>query len=148
MEILCKKSGGPLRDRRERDVTIGIDAPLKGGQQPVISSPMETPGESRFCERIVRFFTREFSQPMKQGMNNDDIGIQAVDSGRQDQIERGIAEKSVVPAQKPIRGEPTQELQEMWATYRGHLVPPDGACFPSSRNIRMIHRNIFNALGK
>ena len=69
----------------------------------------------------------EFLQPAEQGVNDDDVRIQTINSGRQDKVERKAAEDAVPPSKKAICKHPTHKLDEMGPGNRRTFVPNDAA---------------------
>ena len=61
VKILLEQIGGALRDRRERVLSIGIEATLEGRQQPIVGSPMQVSQNRGLpASSPALFSTREF----------------------------------------------------------------------------------------
>ena len=82
-----------MRNGRERNCGVRIDAAFQSRKKSVISATMKPSKKTGLC-RIMEFFADKFLESTKERVNNNDIGIQTVDSGRNDKVET----ESVDPA--------------------------------------------------
>ena len=82
-----------MRNGRERNCAVRIDAAFESRKKSVISATMKPPKKASLS-RIVDFFVGKFLEATKERVDNNDIGIQTVNSGRNDKVET----KSVDPA--------------------------------------------------
>ena len=82
-----------MRNGRERNCGVRIDAAFQSRKKSVISATMKPSKKTGLC-RIVDFFVGKFLEATKERVDNNDIGIQTVNSGRNDKVET----KSVDPA--------------------------------------------------
>jgi hypothetical protein len=97
--------------------------------------------------RIEVLFARKFLEAMEERVNDDDIGVQTVDSGRNDKIEPKSVDPAIPRAADGIQKKPGEELQEMGAGNGRNFMPDDRAGFLLVSNTWLIEGKIFNALG-
>jgi len=106
---------------------------------------MEPPEKSWFCS-IAKVFARKFAEAMEERMNYDNIGIQRVDSCRQDEVEPKAMNPAIPRAENPIQQEPREKLQKMGTRDGRNLMPEDGAGIFWAWPGGLGQRKIFNAL--
>jgi hypothetical protein len=85
---------------------------------------MQPPEKPWFC-RIGKAFASQFAEAMEERMNNDDIGIQTVNSWREDEVEPKSMDPAIPRAENPIHQEPGEKLQKM-GTRDGRNFTPEG----------------------
>ena len=80
-------------------------------------------------------------------MNKDNIGIQTVNSWRNDQVEPKSVNPAIPRAENPIQQEPGEKSQEMRAGNGRNSMPKDGAGILRAWAGGLRQREIFNTLG-
>lgn len=94
---------------------------------------------------LSSFLARELPKPVEHHVNDDDVGIKAIETRRYDNIERKAAESAMPPSKNAIRRHPSEELHQMRARNRGNLVPEDRTRFAGTRHLRIVKRETFRA---
>jgi hypothetical protein len=80
-------------------------------------------------------------------VNDDDIGVQTVNSRRNDKIEPKSVDPAIPRAADGIQEKPGEELQEMGTGNGRNSMPDDRAEFLRVSNTWLIEGKVFNALG-
>jgi hypothetical protein len=106
---------------------------------------MEAPEEPGTC-RISLLIAREVLEAIKERVNDDDVGIQTVNSWRDDEVEPKSMDPATPRAENPIHQKPDEKLQKMGTWEGRNFVPKDGLGIPSARPGWLRQREIFNAL--
>jgi hypothetical protein len=86
LKIISEERRGSLGDSNKRNLWILVNPPLKPRQKSVIGDPVEPPKEAG-PSRIKVLFVCKFLEAMKEYVNDDNIGVQTVDSGRENKVE-------------------------------------------------------------
>jgi hypothetical protein len=69
----------------------------------------------------------KFGEAAKNGVDEDDIGIETIDSGGKYEIEAEAVKKVIPSATKPVQQKPGKKLQEMGARDGRDSAPKQGA---------------------
>jgi len=107
---------------------------------------MKLPKETGLC-RIVSFFAGKFLEAMEECVNDDDIGVQTVNSGRNDKVEPKSLEPAIPRTRDRIQKKPGKESQEMGTGNGGDLMPEDRAGFLCAWDTWLSNGKTINALG-
>src|ERR1700688_873869 len=102
MEVLFELVRGALRDRRERRLSIGINEPLEARQQCVVRPTVHFSKKTGWPRVPGSFLTGEFVQSTEHNVNDNNVGIDAIDSRRYSEIKRTAVKNAVPPSKKPI----------------------------------------------
>jgi len=108
---------------------------------------MKPPKKTGLC-RIADLFAGKFLEAMEERVNDDDIGVQTVNSRREDQVESKPLEPAIPCARKRIQKKPGKELQEMGTGNGGNFMPEDRSGFVCAWDTCLIHEKVVDALGK
>ena len=76
---IVEQIGSALRNGSQRNLRVYIDKPFQLRKNSVIGAPMKPPKKTRLC-RITGFPGTNFAEAMEERVNDDDVGIQAVDA--------------------------------------------------------------------
>ena len=79
MKILTEQRGGALRDGSERNSRVRIDATLQSSKKSVVGAPMESPKKTGLSRTEI-LLVRKLLEAIEKGVNDDDIGVQTVNS--------------------------------------------------------------------
>jgi hypothetical protein len=86
MKILAEQGGGTRGDGGKRNFRVRVNQPLQSSQKRAVGAPMKSPKKTGpSCIEV--FFVRRFLEAMEQGVNDDNIGIQTVDSRGKNDVE-------------------------------------------------------------
>jgi hypothetical protein len=107
---------------------------------------MKPPKKPGSC-RIEVLFARKFLEAMEERVNDDDVGVQTVNSGRNDKVEPNPVDPAIPRAADRIQEKPGEELQEMGTGNGRNSMPYDRAGFLRMCNTRFIEGKLCNALG-
>src|SRR6266436_4621559 len=94
-KIIFEERRGALGDGGKRNFRVRVNPPLQSSQESVVDAPVEPPKEAGPCGNEI-LFVHKFLEAMEERVNDDNIGVQTVDSGRENEVEA----KSMDP---PIR---------------------------------------------
>lgn len=83
--------------------------------------PPENPG---FC-RIHRLFASQFSEAMENNVDDHHIGIEAINSGREHEIEMESVDAAIPGAADGIQKQPEDEFRQVRARHGRDFVPKD-----------------------
>jgi hypothetical protein len=107
---------------------------------------MEPPRKTGLSRTEV-LLVRKLLEAIEKSVNDDDIGVQTVNSRRNDKIEPKSADPAIPRAADGIQEKPGEELQEMGTGNGRNFMPDDRAGFLRVSNAWLIEGKIFNALG-
>jgi hypothetical protein len=85
-KIILEERRGALGDGRKRNFRVRVNPPLQSSQESVVDTPMEPPKKTGPCG-IAILFVCKFLEAMEKRVNDDNIGVQTVDSGRKNEVE-------------------------------------------------------------
>jgi hypothetical protein len=112
----------------------------------VVGAAMELPKKAG-AWRSVPLFARQFLETMEEGVNEDDVSVQTVDSRRKNKVEPQSVDQAIPRPAEGIEEEPRDELKEV-GTWRGRdFVPEDRSRLLRDVDTRLSKREAFNALG-
>jgi hypothetical protein len=83
---------------------------------------------------------------MEKRVNHDDISVQTVNSGRNDQVEPKSMDAAIPRAADRIQKKPREELQEMGTRNGRNLMPDNRAGFLRVSNTWLIEGKVLNTL--
>src|SRR5713226_6206648 len=112
VKIIDEERGSALRDGGERNFRVRVDAALQTCQKSIVGAPMEPPKQPRPC-RIEVPCERKFLKAMKKRVNDDNMGVQTVNSLRNDQVEAKPVDTASPRATDRVQQERSEKLQEM-----------------------------------
>src|SRR6266849_4766369 len=93
-EIIAEQRGGALGDSGERNFGVRINAALQASKKGVVGAAME-PAKKPGSWRIRVVLARKFLEAMKKRVNDDNVGVQTVNSGRKNKIEPQSADPAI-----------------------------------------------------
>jgi hypothetical protein len=109
---------------RKRNPGSRIDAALQSSQKGIVGTPVQLPKEARPC-RVTAGFGRKFLETMEEYVNDDDIGVQAIDSGRKNEVEPKPANPAIPRPANGIEEQPDEALEKMRTGNRRNFMPDD-----------------------
>jgi hypothetical protein len=92
-------------------------------------------------------FVRKFPEAMEKRVNDNDVGVQTVNSGRNDKVEAKSADPAIPGAADRIQEKPGEKLQEMGARDGRNSVPDDRPGVLRVCDSRLSQSKALNALG-
>jgi hypothetical protein len=107
---------------------------------------MEPPKRTGLC-RVRLLIARKFLEAMEERVNNDNIGIQTINSGRKNEVEVNSVDPAISCAADGIQEKPGEELQKMGTGNGGNFVPDDDAGVLRVCDAWWNQGETFNALG-
>jgi len=137
---------GALRNRSERNFRIGVDAALQPGEEGIVGTPMELPEKPGSC-RIDTCFPSDLPETVEEHVDNDNIGVQTVNSRRNDEVELKSMNPAAPRAHNPIQKKPGKKLQKVGTRDGRNFMPKDSAGIPRACGGGLRQRETFNALG-
>src|SRR5260370_41845332 len=96
--------------------------------------------------RIVGYFVRKFLEAMEERVNDDNIGVQTIDSRRNNKIEANAAHCTVQSAQERIQKKPGEKLQEIMTGNGRNFMPDNHPRGPRGCSTRLNNREALNPL--
>jgi hypothetical protein len=94
---------------------------------------------------------RQLLETMEERVDEDDVRVQRVDSGRKNEVEPQSADQAIPGTAERIQEKPSYELQEMGTGHRRNFVPEDCSGVLRESNPwltkRLAKREILNTLG-
>jgi hypothetical protein len=126
LEIMGEELRGAARDGHEGDLGVRVKTALETGQKRVIGAAMEAAKKTGHG-RSGNFLAGKFLEPMEQGMNDDNVGVEAIDSGRKNEVEAKSVDGAIPGAAKRVEKKPGNKLQEVGTRDGRNFVPEDGA---------------------
>ena len=101
---------------------------------------METPKETK-AGTLSRYFTDQLQKTMKKGVNDDEIRIETIDTGRKNKVKLKAADAAVPGAAERAEDYPTNESKKMGAGNGRNSMPKNrtrlgraSGTFPSQSN--------------
>ncbi len=107
---------------------------------------MEPPKQTGPCRNEI-FFARKFLKAMEERVDDDNIGVQTVNSRRNDKVEPNSMDPAIPRAADGIQEKPGEKLQEMRTRDGRNIVPDDRPGVLGECNTWLRKRKVFNALG-
>jgi hypothetical protein len=107
---------------------------------------MEAPKKTGPC-RIAVLFVRKFPEAIEKRVNDNEVGVQTVNSGRNDKVEAKSADPTIPYAADRIQEKPGEKLQEMGAGDGRNFMPDDRPGVLRVCDSRLSQRETLNALG-
>jgi hypothetical protein len=83
---------------------------------------MESPKETE-AGTLSRYFTDKLQETMKKGVNEDEIRIETIDTGRKNKVKLKVADVAVPGAAEGVEDYPTNESKKMGAGNRRNFTP-------------------------
>jgi hypothetical protein len=74
-------------------------------------------------ERALRLLLRQFAQPSKNRVDDYEIGVEAVDAWREDEVEAEAACDAMPPARRGVGEQPKKKFEKVRARDAGNRVP-------------------------
>jgi hypothetical protein len=94
---------------------------------------------------------RQLLETMEERVDEDDVRVQRVDSGRKNEVEPESADQAIPGTAERIQEKPSDKLQEMGTGHGRNFVPEDCSGVLRESNPwltkRLAKREILNALG-
>ena len=90
---------------------------------------------------------RKFLEAMEKRVNDDNVGVQTINSGRKDKVEPKSMDPAIPKATDPVQQEPGEKLQELRAGHGWHSMPDDRSRVLRACVAWLSNGKIFNALG-
>jgi hypothetical protein len=97
--------------------------------------------------RVALIVAGQFAKAMEKSVNDNEIGVQTVDSGRKNKVEPQSTDQAIPGTAEGIQKKPSQKLQKMGARHGRNPVPDDYAEVLRAGNIRWSKREALDALG-
>jgi hypothetical protein len=107
---------------------------------------MEVPEEPWLCG-IGLLIARELLKTMEKHVNDDDVSIQTIDSGRKNEVETSSVDPAIPRPANGIQEKPSNKLEEMGTGDGGNSMPKDGPGVPRVRVAWVSQLEALNALG-
>src|SRR6266852_1368125 len=145
-EIIAEQRGGALGDSGERNFGVRINAALQASKKGVVGAAMELPKKAGSWQRAV-VLARKFLEAMKKRVNDDNVGVETVNSGRKNKIEPQSADPAIPRAAERIQEKPGDKLQEMGTGDGRDFMPDDRAGVLRACNTWRSKGKALNALG-
>ena len=102
---------------REAQLFVAVDAVLQEAEQPVVERAMKT------AESLRRSLQLQLSQPMKDNVHEDEIGVGGIDAGRKDSVEAEMTKPPVEPAAESIGKHPEEKCEQVRRGQTGNAMP-------------------------
>lgn len=146
MKILAEQRGCSRRDGGQSDFRIGIDAAFQAGKERVIGASMETSEKAR-TGGLELFVAGKFQEAMEKSVNDDQVRIETINSGRENEIKEQSMSPSIPSAANRVQKNPCEKLQEMGTRDGRNSMPndPTGICRPHRESTREC--NVLNTPG-
>jgi len=93
------------------------------------------------------FFVCKFPEAKEERVNDDNIGVQTVDSGGKNEVEAKSMDPQIPCARKRIQEQPGEESQEMGTGNGTNFMPDDRSGALRPRNAWVSQCKVFDALG-
>ena len=106
---------------------------------------MDSPKKTGPC-RMVVLFACKFLEAMEERVNDDNIGVQTVYAGRNDEIEPKSMNPAIPGAADRIQENPGEKMQEMGTRDGRNFVPDDRPGVSRVTKAWLIEREALNAL--
>jgi hypothetical protein len=146
VKIIAKERGSALGDGDERDFGVRIDMALPCCKKGVVGAAVELPKKAG-AWRGAALFARQFPETMEEHVNEDDVGVQTVDSGRENKVEPQSVDHAIPRTTERIQEKPGDELQEVGAGGGGDSVPEDRSRLLREVDTRLSKREALDPLG-
>lgn len=137
---------GAQRYSGQRNLWARVKPTFQARQQAVVRAAME-PQKPTGCWDFGLVFPRELLEPAEQGVDDDNIGVEAVDTGRKYEIEAKPLDRAIPGAPQRIQKKPAEKLKEMRAGNRRNPVPEDDTRGFRTRRLDPDERQVFHTLG-
>jgi len=129
MKILAEERGRSLRNSRQSDFRIKVDATFQTGKKRVIGAPMKTPKKTQ-ARALELLEAGKFPEAMEKSVNDDQIGVETIYSRRENKIKAQSMSPLIPNAVDGIQKKPGEKLQEMGTRDGRNSMPnnPAGIC--------------------
>lgn len=103
-KVMMKLRGSMLRNRGKSNMRVAVDAALEESKHAVIQCAMKSSQSGRSGLFV------KFREAAKDGVDEDDIGVETIDAGGEYEIEAEAVKKAVPNATKPVQPKPKRKL--------------------------------------
>jgi hypothetical protein len=134
MKTVAEQRGCSLRDSRQSDFRISVDAPFQVGKKSVIGAPMKTTKKTQ-AGGLRLFVAGKFQEAMEKSVNDDQIRVETIYPRRENEIKAQSMSPSIPSATNGVQKKPAEKLQEMRTRDARNSMPNDPAriCRPHGR---------------
>ena len=129
-EAAIEQFGGAVGDGGEFCFLIAVDDALEGGDRGVVGAAMQSARRAAAGfghEWLLGLLMSEFAQSLKHCVDDDEVGVEAIDAGGQDEVEAQTACDAMPPTHRCVGDDPEQKFEEVRAGDAWHAMPCDGA---------------------
>src|SRR5271157_4636254 len=116
-KILGKLLGSVPGNSGETQRFAAVDAVLQEAEQAVVERAMKT------AESVRRSLQLQLSQPMKDNVHEDEIGVGGIDAGRKDGVEAEMTKPPVEQAAESIGKHPEEKCKQVRGGQTGNAMP-------------------------
>jgi hypothetical protein len=139
-KVMGELVGGVRRNRSKANGFAAVATIFEEAKEVVVNHAMEA------AESHRRVILLEFPEPMKDCMNENEVGVSGIDVGRKDGVKAKMTKPTVTQTAEAVRKDPEEKGEWMRRVQTGNAMPEDALLGILSGNPEWCDLKTFDAL--